>query len=125
MKAKPRILIVEDEKPLCLLYREELEKEGYEVTTVLDAASALQALEKTPFDLVVTDIRLPGANGLDFIKKVMEFRKDVPVIINSAYESYKQDFASWAADDYVIKSGSLDELKKKIRILLEKRHVAA
>lgn len=125
MKAKPRILIVEDERTLCLLYREELEKEGYEVTTVLDAASALEALEKSDFDLIVSDIRLPGANGLDFIRSVMERWKTVPVIINTAYESYKQDFATWAADEYVVKSGSLEELKKKIRALLEKRHVAA
>lgn len=125
MTRQPRILIVEDERSLCLLYREELEKEGYRVTTVLDVASALSALESSPFDLIVSDIRLPGTNGLEFIRKVMERWKDVPVIINSAYESYRQDFASWAADDYVVKSGSLDELKKKIRALLDKKHVAA
>ncbi|MBN2198692.1 MAG: response regulator [Candidatus Aminicenantes bacterium] len=125
MKTKPRILIVEDERSLCLLYREELEKEGYQVTTVLDAASALQALNTEPFDLIISDIRLPGANGLEFIRSVMERRKNVPVIINTAYESYMQDFSTWAADEYVVKSGSLDELKKKIRVLLEKSHVAA
>lgn len=125
MKTKPRILIVEDERSLCLLYREELEKEGYQVTTVLDAASALQALDTEPFDLIISDIRLPGANGLEFIRSVMERRKNVPVIINTAYESYMQDFSTWAADEYVVKSGSLDELKKKIRVLLEKSHVAA
>lgn len=125
MTPKPNILIVEDERSLCLLYREELEKEGYRVTTVQDAASALEALEKTSFDLVVSDVRMPGINGLEFIRLIMERWKDIPVIINSAYESYKQDFASWAADDYVVKSGSLDELKRKIRDRLEKRDVTA
>ncbi len=125
MKPKARILIVEDEGSLCLLYREELEKEGYAVTTARDAAAGLEALEKAPFDLIITDIRLPEKNGLDFIRIVLERWKDIPIIINSAYESYKQDFLSWAADDYVVKSGSLEELKGKVRDLLKKRHVSA
>ncbi|OGD30347.1 MAG: hypothetical protein A2Y56_09020 [Candidatus Aminicenantes bacterium RBG_13_63_10] len=95
------------------------------MTTVQDAASALAALEKTAFDLIVSDIRLPGTNGLDFIRNVMERWKNIPVLINSAYESYKQDFSTWAADDYVVKSGSLDELKKKIREILGNRNVSA
>ena len=115
-----RILLVEDEKPLCLLYEEELSKDGYDVTAVTDAEAALQALGASEFDLIVTDIRMPGKDGIELITQIMGLRKDIPIIINSAYQSYKEDFMTWAADAYVVKSSSLDELKAKIRELLER-----
>ena len=113
-----KILVVEDEKALCLLYREELGKAGYEITTAYDADAALEELKKKPFDLIITDIRMPGKNGIELITQIMGLRKDIPIIINSAYQSYKEDFMTWAADAYVVKSASLDELKAKIRQLL-------
>jgi len=113
-----KILVVEDEKALCLLYEEELGKAGYAVTAVYDADSALEKLKKTAFDLIITDIRMPGKNGIELITQIMGLRKDIPIIINSAYQSYKEDFMTWAADAYVVKSASLDELKKKIKDLI-------
>jgi DNA-binding response OmpR family regulator len=115
---KKKILLVEDEKPLCLLYEEELKGEGYEITAVTDAEGALAALGEGAFDLIVTDIRMPGKNGIELITQIMGLRKDIPIIINSAYQSYKEDFMTWAADAYVVKSASLDELKAKIKQLL-------
>jgi DNA-binding response OmpR family regulator len=112
------ILLVEDERALCLLYEEELIREGYSVTAVTDAEAALAELEKTAFDLIVTDIRMPGRNGIELITQIMGLRKDIPIIINSAYQSYKEDFMTWAADAYVVKSSSLDELKSKIKQLI-------
>jgi DNA-binding response OmpR family regulator len=115
---KKRILLVEDERPLCLLYEEELSREGYDVTAVTDAETALARLTEGAFDLIITDIRMPGKNGIELITQIMGLRKDIPIIINSAYQSYKEDFMTWAADAYVVKSSSLDELKAKIRQLL-------
>ncbi len=115
---KKKILLVEDERSLCLLYEEELSREGYEVTAVTDAESALARLAGTAFDLIITDIRMPGKNGIELITQIMGLRKDIPIIINSAYQSYKEDFMTWAADAYVVKSASLDELKAKIKQLL-------
>jgi len=113
-----KILLVEDEKPLCLLYEEELSREGYEITAVTNAEAALAALRTTAFDLIVTDIRMPGKNGIELITEIMGLRKDIPIIINSAFQSYKEDFMTWAADAYVVKSSSLDELKAKIKSLI-------
>lgn len=113
-----RILIVEDETALGLLYEEELAREGYEVMAVADAEAALAELKRRPYDLIVTDIRMPGKNGIELITEIMGQRQDIPIIINSAYQSYKEDFMTWAADAYVVKSASLDELKAKIRELL-------
>ncbi len=115
---KKKILLVEDEKNLCLLYEEELKEAGYNVTAVLDADSALEKIKKHSYDLIITDIRMPGKNGIDLITQVMALRKDVPIIINTAYQSYKQDFMTWAADAYVVKSSSMAELKAKIKELI-------
>ncbi len=114
-----KILIVEDQKSLCLLYEEELAKEGYEVVAVNDADSGLEALQKSQFDLIITDIRMPGKDGIELITQIMGLRKDIPIIINTAYQSYKGDFMTWAADAYVVKSSSLHELKAKIKELLK------
>ena len=114
-----KILLVEDEQPLCLLYEEELSADGYEVTSVHDADSALDALKNKTFDLIITDIRMPGKDGVELIAQIMGLRKDVPIIINTAYQSYKEDFMTWAADAYVVKSSSLAELKAKVRELVK------
>jgi DNA-binding response OmpR family regulator len=115
---KKKLLVVEDEKNLCVLYKEELTKEGYKVTAVMDADTALGLIKKQEFDLVITDIRMPVKNGIDLITQIMALRKDIPIIINTAYQSYKHDFMTWAADAYVVKSASLDELKAKIKELV-------
>lgn len=118
-----KILVVEDEKALSLLYKEELSEEGYKVTSVLSADAALEALARESFDLIVTDIRMPGKNGIELVTRVMSQWPDVPIIINTAYQSYKDDFKTWAADAYIVKSSSLEELKAKIKELVEKKHV--
>jgi len=113
-----RILLVEDDHSLSLLYQEELTTEGYEVVLAGDAESALEKISSGHFDLIITDIRMPGKDGIELISSIMGMRKDIPIIINTAYQSYKGDFMTWAADAYLIKSSSLDELKSKIKELL-------
>jgi DNA-binding response OmpR family regulator len=61
---------------------------------------------------------MPGKNGVELITQIMGLRRDIPIIINTAYESYKHDFMTWAADAYVVKSASLDELKAKVKELI-------
>ena len=116
------ILVVDDEENIRWLYREELEEEGYKIA---DAASGEEALEIVPElkpDLVVMDIKMPGISGVDTLIKIKEIDKDIPVILCSAYGDYKQDFSTWASDAYVVKSASLDELKKAITKVLNQRY---
>jgi DNA-binding response OmpR family regulator len=113
-----KILVVEDEEDLCLLYKEELTDEGYDVITVRDAEAALERLRRERYDLIVTDIRMPGRDGVELITQIVGLRKDIPIVINTAYQSYKDDFMTWAADAYVVKSSSLTELKARIKELL-------
>jgi DNA-binding response OmpR family regulator len=114
------ILIVDDEKNLLKLYEKEFTEEGYRVITANSGSEALQKIQKDPFDLVILDIRMPDFNGVDTLKKIMESTSKVPVILNSAYTSYRDNFLTWAAEAYVVKSSDLTELKNKTKEVLEK-----
>jgi len=114
------ILIVDDEKNLLKLYEKEFSEEGYRVVTANSGSEALQKIERDSFDLVVLDIRMPDLNGVETLKKIMESTSKVPVILNSAYTSYRDNFLTWAAEAYVVKSSDLTELKAKAKEILEK-----
>jgi DNA-binding response OmpR family regulator len=113
-----KILLVEDEPHLLELYQEELQDEGYEVLSTMDGEEAVLMTKKNLPDLVVLDIKIKKLHGLEVLKRIKEFNKDLPVVLNSAYETFKSDFSSWIADAYLIKSSNLAELKEKIAELL-------
>ena len=115
---KKRILLVDDEDGIQMLYREELEDEGYVVDSALNGDDALAKFRLNPPDLVVLDINMPGMNGIEVLRQMKEMRANLPVILSSAYQEYKQDFGSWASDAYVVKSANMDELKATVRRLL-------
>jgi len=113
-----KILVVDDEYNIRLLYKEELQDEGYEVSLAANAEEAFQAIEENLPDLITLDIKMPGMNGIEFLRKFKEGEKDIPVILCSAYATYKQDFQVWAAEAYVVKSADLRELKTTIKEIL-------
>jgi len=115
----PKVLIVDDEKHIRLLYAEELEEEGYEVTLASDGVGILERIEKEGPDVVVLDIKMVSSNGLDVLQEIRNRFYNLPVILCSAYGSYKVDIKSIAADAYVVKSSDLTELKNKIAQVLE------
>jgi two-component system response regulator (stage 0 sporulation protein F) len=114
-----RILVVEDEKNLRALYEEELSAEGYEVVVAGSGEEALEILETSRPDLVVLDIRMPGMDGIEALGRILGKDRSIPVVINTAYSSYKNNFMTWAANAYVVKSSDLSELKATIRKLLQ------
>ena len=118
-----RILVVDDEVNIRKLYQSELEDEGYEVRTASGGAEALDILRSAAPDLVILDIKLGQENGLDFLRHLMEIRPSLSVILNSGYSTYKDDFSSWLADAYLVKSGDTTELKTKVREVLTARPV--
>ena len=109
------ILLVDDEDSIHLLYREELEEEGYTVHSAFSGEEALEKLQTLSVDLVILDINMPGMNGIDALRKIKEMNSRLPVILSSAYQEFKQDLASWASDEYIVKSANLDELKAAVR----------
>lgn len=116
-----KILVVDDEKNIRTLFEAELTDEGYEVIAVSSAKEALAVIEKEDIDLVVLDIRMPEEDGISALEKIMVKNRDMPVVINTAYSIYKDNFLSWLAEDYIIKSSELGELKTKIANILKKR----
>ncbi|MDT8274050.1 MAG: response regulator [Desulfomonilia bacterium] len=114
-----KILIVDDEKHIRLLYSEELKEEGYDVALASDGAGILQRIEQEKPDVVVLDIKMVSSNGLDVLQDIRNMYYNLPVILCSAYGSYKVDIKSIAADAYVVKSSDLTELKNKIAQVLE------
>jgi len=120
---KKKILIVEDEEGLRLLYEEELKTEGYEVFTASNGKEAIQKLEEKKPDLIILDIVMPVMDGLEALGQIVRKERKIPIILNTSYPGYRQDFISWAADAYVTKSTDLGELKKKVKELLEKGKV--
>lgn len=118
---KNKILLVDDDDGLRDFYREELEDEGYEVLTAKNGKEALQKLEKGKPDLIVLDIVMPKMDGMEALGRIIGKDKTIPVILHTSHPGYQEDFMSWAADAYLLKSTDLTELKEKIRELLEQR----
>jgi len=113
-----RILIVEDEPDLQELYRLELTECGYDVSVCGDGETAVSAARDQVFDLVVLDIKIPKREGTEVLHELKKRNREVPVILNTAYSTYKSDFSTWMADAYIVKSADLGELKDKIKELL-------
>lgn len=113
-----KILIVEDEPVQQLLYKEEISDWGYTVEIAGDEGEARRKVTSFQPDLLIMDIRLPGKNGLELIREFLKEAPQLKVIIHSAYSHYKEDFLSWAAEEYIVKSSDLSELRKAIERVL-------
>lgn len=115
-----KILVVEDDELLQKLLRDEIIEEGYEVLIASDGKEALSMLKDMGAqpDLIILDLRMPKMDGLETMGHMLKSRVNAPVIIHSAYTSYKEDALAMAADAYIVKSHDLTELKAKIRELI-------
>ncbi len=113
-----RILVVDDEENIRLLFKEELEEEGFEIDLASNGIEALDKLRGGHFDLVVLDIKMPGMDGIQALNEIKNANKNQPVILCSAYGEFKQDLSSWVSDGYVVKSADTRELKQTIKNIL-------
>ncbi|MCP4293597.1 MAG: response regulator [bacterium] len=116
-----RILIVDDEPHLRLLYETELRRAGYETMTADCATQGLEYVETMKPDLVLLDIRMAGMDGIEALQRILERDNNLPVILNTAFSSYRDNYLTWAADAYVTKSSDVTELIDTVnRVLAEK-----
>ena len=83
--SNPHLLLVDDDKSLLRLLTIRLEGEGYQVTAVEDGQSALRKLQNDTYDVVLSDLRMPGLDGLSLFEEIMGIRKDIPVILMTAH----------------------------------------
>ena len=114
-----KILVVDDDINIQRLYQEELEEEGYEVIIASTGKDALEIFENKDPDIVTLDILMPDIDGISLLRKMKEKRPDIPIIMSTAYD-YRDDFAVWASEAYIVKSSDLAELKKTIKNLIGK-----
>ncbi|MEF2145315.1 MAG: response regulator [Desulfovibrionaceae bacterium] len=124
--SNPKILVVDDEKHIRMLYQEELEGEGYEVATADGSEDILMVLKREDPTIVILDIKLgPDRSGLDLLQDIRSKDTRLPVILSTAYDSFQHDLKSIAADYYVVKSVDLTELKNKVKSAMDKAAGAA
>ena len=116
-----RILLIDDNERLCAILQEELQEEGYEVHVAHNGRLGVEAARDASFDLIILDIRMPVMDGLDALGKLLARDRETPIVIHSAYGSYKDDFRAWSADAYVTKSSDSKTLLETIRRLLDAR----
>ena len=116
----PKVLVVDDEKSIRTLCEEELCEEGYEVITTGEGKGLLALIDSVRPAVVVLDIRMEDCNGLDLLQVIRQAHPDLPIVLNTAYDSYRDDVKSVAADFYVVKSYNLSELKASLAELFKK-----
>jgi len=110
-----KILVVDDDDSIRLLYSEEFRDEGYEVYEAASGEQALEILEKVALDLIILDIKMPEMGGIECLRHIKAKDPKLPVLLSSAYAEYKGDFACWCSDEYLIKSSDLSDLKAAVK----------
>ena len=122
-----RILIVEDEATLWDSLQRVFHRDGYEVATAGRAEEALQHFEEGAYDLILSDILLPGMDGIEFLQAVKKQAPDQIVIIMTAYASIETAVGALraGAHDYILKPVIHEEIKRIVRIALNARSLQA
>jgi CheY-like chemotaxis protein len=118
-----RILFADDDESLRLLYREEF-ADGYELLFASTGREAVDLARQERPDIIVMDIRMPEMDGLEAMGRIVAEDNEVPVIIYSAFPHHKEDFSSWLADAYLVKSMDFGELRRMIERKLGERRQA-
>lgn len=116
-----KILVVDDEKNIRTLFRDELEEAGYEVDTAGSGQEALSKVSNNPPDLMVLDIRMEDMTGLEVLEQVRRDNEKLPVIMCTAVRGLQDDFTVWDSkvSDYITKPVDLEILKEKIQKALD------
>ena len=120
-----KILVVDDEQSLRDFLAIMLKKEGHDVVTADDGKHALKAIQAEIFDLVISDVKMPGLDGIGVLKTVKEVSPETVVIMITAYATAETavEAMKLGASDYIIKPFKVDELKLIINNSLEKRYL--
>jgi len=124
---KNKILIVDDEKLMRMSLEDKLTKEGYAVTSFSNALEGIKTLQSTNFDAVITDLRLPKVDGMDFLREIKKASPDTVVVIMTAYGSIENAVTAMkeGAYDYVTKPFPLEELIIKLQKALKHKDMIA
>ncbi len=121
------VLIVDDDPKLNKTVCVYLNDCGFETTGVLNAQAAYEALNDRPYDLIVSDIMMPGVDGFAFARSVRQLNKHIPILFMSARDDLpsKQKGFQLGIDDYMVKPVELAELEMRVRALLRRANIEA
>jgi putative two-component system response regulator len=125
MAKEPLILVVDDEPKICEFLGILLGREGYTTESAFNAAEALARIEKNEYELVLTDLKMPGMDGFELITRLKKLRPDLPVIMITGYATVETAVQAlrYGVDDYVTKPFNIDELRKVIARSLQSARV--
>ncbi len=120
------ILVVEDDEKLNILACKYLNDEGYRAISALSANGAYELMYSNAFDLIISDIMMPGIDGFEFAKTVRTLNENIPLLFMSARDDIfsKQKGFQLGVDDYMVKPINMDELLLRVGALLRRSHIA-
>ncbi|HEV2105356.1 MAG TPA: sigma-54 dependent transcriptional regulator [Candidatus Eisenbacteria bacterium] len=123
--AAEKILVVDDEQSMTQFLGIVLRKEGFQVTTVNSGRDALEKLKSDNYDVVITDLKMPGMDGIQVLQAVKKHDANLPVVLMTAYASQQSaiDAVNLGAFQYLLKNAKNDEIKLVVRNALEMRKV--
>ena len=120
-----KILVVEDDREICQLYSRVLTKHGYQVTGVTNGKEALDAIDQSYFDLIISDIMMPVMNGYELVQALRECGCTTPVMMitaKDAFDDKRLGFLS-GTDDYMVKPVDVDEMVLRVGALLRRSRI--
>ncbi|KPL16355.1 MAG: hypothetical protein AMJ92_12950, partial [candidate division Zixibacteria bacterium SM23_81] len=123
--ANEKILVVDDEESMCNFLSIMLKKEGYQITTALSAKEALKKLDKDTYDVVISDLKMEGMNGLELMDEINKKDAASFVIIMTAFATIESAIEALkkGAFDYITKPFKVDEIKLAVTRALEQRKI--
>ena len=126
MDTEKKLLVIDDEPAIREGVRRILESDSYKVETFASGQAALERIKQEAFDLVITDLKMPGLSGTDVLKSIKEIHPDLPVIFITGYSSVDNavEVMKLGAVDYIAKPFTPEEMLRVIKTALEQRVVA-
>ena len=121
-----KVLIVEDDRDLRQLFSRVLVKNGYSVVGVSNGAEALEEMEKSFFDIIISDIMMPVMDGYELVRSLRESGNNIPVLMitaKDAFDDMQTGFSS-GSDDYMIKPVNVNEMVLRVGALLRRSQIA-
>lgn len=122
-----QILVVEDDVKLNQIYCSALSENSFNTSSAFDGKEALELMSKQSFDLVISDIMMPGVDGYELTKQLREYYPELPILMISAKEGYEDKRYGFLAgiDDYMVKPVDLNEMVLRVYALLRRAKIVS
>ncbi|MFO7899537.1 MAG: response regulator, partial [Planctomycetota bacterium] len=122
---RPSLLVVDDERNICALLRELLDEEDYRIDTCLSGREAVEKMDARPYDMVISDLKMPGMSGTELIRTIKDRWPETTAVLFTGYATVETAVKAmrYGADDYVTKPFNIEELRKVVSRGLESKRL--